>query len=305
MDWYIYIVQSKIIYICMYKKKKLPQFKMRSDTNGLAKTLIIIKTICDKHELFFWLNYGALLGMIREGKLLYWNNDIEVCCWAEKDTAQKIIKITDTLLSMGYTCFYYKSVGTLNIKNGDLIDININIVWKYKSYVIRPHETASEFKNSPKKIMASLFYWLARFIFIYPIKFQKKSPHISSRNQKTSLKRRIKDFVKRKYALIFSYFPHKVRLYCFNKLLILSEFFGGKFILSAIPISYFENFKTINFYEFYMNVPEKPEKLLKFIYGDDWKIPKEEWSFYDEKNKSHSKMIYIDRKFDYNQIDLF
>jgi len=53
-----------------------------------------------------------------------------------------------------------------------------------------------------------------------------------------------------------------------------------------------------------MNIPDQPEKLLAFIYGEDWSVPKDKWSFYDEKNKSHSGIVFINKRFDYSQIDI-
>ena len=40
-------------------------FKMRSDPKRLLESLVRVKKICDKHNLSFWLNYGALLGVVR------------------------------------------------------------------------------------------------------------------------------------------------------------------------------------------------------------------------------------------------
>jgi len=168
----------------MYTEKNQSiKFKTRSDTKGLAESLIEIKAICDKYELFFWLNYGALLGTVREGRLLPWNNDIELGCWTDEASNEKIKQVTDVLIAIGYTCFYYRSVGTLNIKKGDLIDININLYWAAGDYAVRPHETPSKYQGH--HIFASIFYWLAVFIYIYPNNFHQ-----------TYTKRRIKDHIK-------------------------------------------------------------------------------------------------------------
>ena len=286
------------------KKKSLKKFKIRSDPKSLASSLIEVKKVCDNYGLFFWLNYGALLGMVRDKELLYWNNDIEVCCWADKLIDQKIISITDTLVSNGYRCFYYKSDGTLNIKDGDSIDININIFWEYNGYAIRPHEPRTEF-NIHKSIIASSAYWIARSIYTYSGKFNKKLIFNKFLNKKKiSLSRQVKDFIKRIFILFFFYFPSGVKKSCFERLVSMSEHFGEKFQLTAFPIHYFKTFKKIKFYGSFMNIPKKSDDLLSYIYGYDWKIPKDNWSFYDEKNKSHSKMIYIDKKkFHHNYID--
>ena len=273
------------------KKNHSIKFKTKSDTNGLAASLIAIKEVCDKHELFFWLNYGALLGMVREDRLLPWNNDVELSCWADEASNNKIKQITDVLIGMDYNCFYYRSVGTLSIKKGDLIDINLNLYWSSGSFAVRPHETPSKFRWP--HLFASIFYWLAVFMYIYPNKF----PH-------SSIKKRFKDRIKIAVMRVFSWFSSGTRESYFNKLLSWSEFFGGTFQQTGIPAAYFSRFTTRKFYGAEMNVPYRSAELLALIYGEDWVIPKDNWSFYDEKNKPHSGIVFINERFNYSQIDM-
>ena len=152
-------------------KNQSARFETRSDTQELALSLIEINGICKKHGLYFWLNYGALLGMVREGRLLPWNNDVELGCWAHDTSKDKIKAIADHLNSAGYTCFYYSSFGTFSIKKGDRVDININLYWIIDEFAVRPHETACKYQGN--NFLASLFYWLAVFIFMYPNTFQQ------------------------------------------------------------------------------------------------------------------------------------
>ena len=55
-------------------------FKTQSDTVGLSKAIIDVTNVAKQHGLDCWLNYGALLGMVRENRLLPWNNDAHICC---------------------------------------------------------------------------------------------------------------------------------------------------------------------------------------------------------------------------------
>ena len=92
--------------------------------------------------------------MVREGRLLPWNNDVEVCCWANDTSKHKIKAVADDLNLAGYTCFYYSSFGTLNIKKSDKVDININLYWIVDEFAVRPHETASKYQG--KNFLASI-----------------------------------------------------------------------------------------------------------------------------------------------------
>jgi hypothetical protein len=267
------------------------EFEVRSDINELATSLIEIKSFCDSYELFFWLNFGALLGMVREGRLLPWNNDVELGCWAHETSNEKIKAVTDALIGAGYTCFYYRSFGALNIKKGDKVDINLNLYWRVGEFAVRPHETPSKYQN--RNILASVFYWLAVFIFVYPNTFTQ----VSSR-------KKFKDFVKVAVSRGFSFFSLKKRKKYFNKLLCWSEYWGGEFQQTLIPESYFRSFTASSFYGSELNFPAQPEELLTFVYGEDWRIPKDKWSWYDKSNKFKTGITVIKNKFNYNQIDL-
>jgi hypothetical protein len=273
------------------EKNQSAEFEVRSDTQHLAKCLIQIKNICEENELFFWLNYGALLGMVREDRLLPWNNDVELGCWAHKTSNKKIKKVTNALIGLGYTCFYYSSFGTLNIKKGDGVDININLYWCSGEFAVRPHETASKYQGD--NFFASMFYWVAVFIFIYPKTFQQ----LSKKNRK-------KDLVKVSVSIVFSYFSLLTRRKFFGIFLNWSKFFGGIYHQTAIPKGFFNSFKALPFYGSEMNFPDPSEDLLAFIYGEDWRTPKDKWSFYEESNKSHTGIVFIEEPFNYNQIDL-
>ena len=273
-------------------KDQSATFETRSDTHELALSLIEVNGICKNNELHFWLNYGALLGMVREGRLLPWNNDVELGCWAHNTSKDKIKAIVDQLNLAGYTCFYYSSFGTLSIKKGGRVEININFYWIVDEFAVRPHETACKYREN--NFLASLFYWLAVFIFMYPNSIQ---PFFRSR--------KIKDFTKIAVSRLFSSLRPQTRRRFFDKLIEWSEYWGGVFQQTAIPKMYFSGFTESKFYGSEMTFPNEPEKLLAFIYGEDWRMPKDNWSFYDETNKAHTGMIFIDEKFDYKPMDIF
>ena len=60
-------------------------FQAQSDVNEMSKAIIDVVKSAEKHNLHCWLDYGVLLGMIRENRLLPWNNDAEIYCRFDKD----------------------------------------------------------------------------------------------------------------------------------------------------------------------------------------------------------------------------
>ena len=51
-------------------------------------------------------------------------------------------------------------------------------------------------------------------------------------------------------------------------------------------------------------VPKNSKELLKVIYGEEWHIPKDDWSFYKNENKSETSIMFIDEIWDYDQMEI-
>jgi hypothetical protein len=47
----------------------------------MVKALKTLKQIFDKHHILFWLDAGTLIGAAREGQIIPWDDDIDVCTW--------------------------------------------------------------------------------------------------------------------------------------------------------------------------------------------------------------------------------
>lgn len=73
------------------------------------EVLNVLVDLCEKHEITYWLDGGTLLGAIRHGGMIPWDDDIDVC-FPAKDYA----KILDVLLAYSkednpYTIFFHGS----------------------------------------------------------------------------------------------------------------------------------------------------------------------------------------------------
>ena len=143
---------------------KSKNFKVQSNTKELSNAIIEVTKCAEKNGLICWINYGALLGIIRENRLLPWNNDAHLCCFYEDNFKNKCLKIADELERKGYHTYFYPTVGALNIKKKG-VDVNINCVWRENDKCLRPHEEAEYF--SKKHIISHVLYWLSRSFSIY------------------------------------------------------------------------------------------------------------------------------------------
>ena len=57
------------------------------------QNLITIIRILKENKIKYWIGQGTLLGIIREGKLIDWDHDIDICLWPEEIEKIKIVNI--------------------------------------------------------------------------------------------------------------------------------------------------------------------------------------------------------------------
>ena len=50
------------------------------------------------------------------------------------------------------------------------------------------------------------------------------------------------------------------------------------------PVRFIEKVKQIDFQGLTINVPGQPEEYLKYIYGDDWRVPKKQYVWYRDSS---------------------
>ena len=274
------------------KLKSLDTFETRSDVEELASIILKVAEVGRLHGIEVWLCYGALLGMIRENRLLPWNNDAELACWYIDGIEQKFKSMTDTLNGMGINTFYYSSIGSLSVRAKSGVIVNLNAFWKEGPYAVRPHETPSEPGYAP--LGAQVFYWLATLMATYT------SP--CAGDFKTKMARRMK--LKRLVVKIFRIIPMGLRKRLMVAFFRSSKWFGGDFCKTTIPNEYFEGFSHINFYGGEMLAPDCSDRLLEYLYGSEWRIPKDKWRFYSSENKEESGMKYINKPWAWEQLKI-
>ena len=229
------------------------------------------------------------MGIIREGRLLPWNNDAELCCWYSTQLKEKFMLMTDELNNKGYHAIYYSSNGSICVKRKNTV-VNINIYWQEDSYAVRPHELPSI--SGP--IISRILYWFSVFIGSYPKGlFFSKAIHLSFREL-------IKIFI----IFISGIFSLNTRKKLINYCIFLSKNTGGVYQKTAIPAKYFEEFEMLKFYGSKVRAPTSSQELIEFIYGKYWNIPLDDWSFYSDKNKSKTGIKFIDQIWNYSEMDI-
>ena len=51
------------------------------DEKKAIEALRQVKEVLDNYDVEYWLDYGTLLGAVRDGKIIPWDNDIDLGMW--------------------------------------------------------------------------------------------------------------------------------------------------------------------------------------------------------------------------------
>ena len=258
------------------------QFKNQCNIQETIKATCSILETCKKHNLQVWICYGALLGLIREKRLLPWNNDVELMILESKNYHKKIIALAQELSNQKYHCIYHKNLSALSIKTvKEGVNININFAKNYKGYIIRPHEPNGG-RDKDINIFSKFFWWIALLI--------NSRSFVSLKNfHKISLKYKSNYLI----SSLFYLLPISLKEFLSKTFHLISNKIGKRSISTALPVDLILPLKVTEFYGTTQLIPGKPEDLLCYLYGSDWKTPREKWSFYDDRNKNISKMKYL------------
>jgi lipopolysaccharide cholinephosphotransferase len=241
----------------------------------MLEMLTFIDDICSKNNIEYWLGAGTLLGAVRHGGFIPWDDDLDI--ELQKDDYLKLIKILtkeshpDFVIQTHETdCNYVLPFAKLRDKRSLITEhkncdrnykfrgifIDIFFLEKGNNFLVR---TAVNIQKIP-----------------FALTLLKNDPFgllVSLRN--------------------FSYFNiHKIFLPLLRILVKISKienfvlplgtgFHATRNLPDILPLS------KINFEGYYFNAPRQPDSYLREIYGAYMKLPDE------DKRRVHSQKVYF------------
>ena len=221
--------------------------------------------------------FGSLLGIIRDGDLISWNNDIELGVSQFDWNEVELEKVCNEMRLKGYLVNYYMLNKAISIRsNNNIGEVHINYFKELNGYCYRPLEPSDQRFANP---ISFLVYWLAMLL----------NSDLDNNNQIN-----IKSFFYRFNLLI----PKKIRLFLsyifINLSLSLTECRGTY----RFPFQLKELTPT-DLHGIKIYIPKNSKLVVREIYGEDWHIPKEGWSYYDPENVNVTKVKKLTDKWDY------
>jgi phosphorylcholine metabolism protein LicD len=230
---------------------------MTSKPNSWIESLNDVRAILDGADVIWFLDMGTLLGAIRDGDFIAWDNDIDIGIIQSSDTHQKIMQTCDKLEQKGYDVAYCdKSISV--IKKPD-VEINITIYMNKDGDLTSSYLVPSKLysiRNGIKMILEGKYY-------------------IHSKSKRKQILRVIMNNSK-----LVAFMANEVLDYMFGEL-------NYKYI--KIKSEHLARFDNYTFKNLQVKIPYNTEEYLNLRYGHDWKTPKKKWTYFkDDKSISHT-----------------
>ena len=212
-----------------------------------------IKDILDKIGVEFWLDLGTLLGAVRDGKIIEWDNDIDLGTWYNNVT--RIISIFPEFKKRGFSVMLDRKKGQMTIlRDGTDNPVSVNLYREESGYA-----------------------WM-----IWIVKKRMVERVLHRGVNMSNIRVYAKDPLKNKYFL--SVLPLTLKQLITNTAWSQLNRLGCM-VLVVVPKHFFEKLGRLEFYGMEFNVPSDVEDYLAYRYGD-WRVPVRHWAFYREDGAS-------------------
>lgn len=216
-----------------------------SDQSGCETALDpnFVETIglLNNREIPYWLCHGTLLGLIRDGRLIPWDHDIDIALWAGTLSKESLIEMME---AKGYSL---KNDGAdydfVNFTKGGGREVDFN------------------YYRTEQKSGIAFSEW-----FISRSRFSDLLELVSNRVERRG---------RWGWAVRRLYFLSPLA-----SLMIRLLKKGGVFYKSAgytTPAHLLKEFEMIDISGIKVRVPRSSEAVLEFVYGKDWRVPKQQY----------------------------
>jgi len=266
-----------------------------------------VTQILNENKIFFWLDFGSLLGAVRDGRSIVWDGDYDLsmfndefdeshCVWNKiklRNYSVKINKNNIKIISNNWSVGYYKIdihrikkinnskyayyYGDVHSKNNRFFESILDAINVYKTHPLLFPEfdqlTLFLLKNGvePNNLEKTNSFEFIKGTVNSPQDFILK-------NKSSYLKSEYYNSIGKKLKVI-----HWI-IKILPKFIInileksIDNFLRTKkrnpLMVFEIPKKYLDKFENIMFHGIKFNIPYNAEDYLASLFGPDWRIPK-------------------------------
>ena len=230
-------------------------------------TLLNVLNILDGNSFQYWVSNGTLLGLVREGRVLPWDNDIDISVWSHEVSKEFIIELLKphgfevAPLSDYNDCLHFivkgngkktVDVGFYEIRNSiakirwlaPRQDSGVLSMLRFSLSIFDEDLKLNSIKGNWSFVKYLLYIIIRPIVLIRPSYFQK---------------------IKKKY-----YMPN---------------FFHQ--IGYTYPVSLLKKQGYLHKFGKMIPVPRDYEQVLEMTYGEDWRTPKKDYVWHEDAKNLH------------------
>jgi len=223
---------------------------------NISKLKYIIK-ILDSAGIKWWIDHGTLLGIIREARLLPWDDDIDISIFkSDLERAWKALEGNRHILS-SHIIKTGRNVKVLSYaKKAKPVDICA--YERYDDYYCKKLIEFPRGRKHPTGALSRAVWRRCRAVEGWLRKTERNLQY------KTDLLNHVRQLL---------------AVLCLNWITRLREK-AGIVHSSMVPVNFFIKFESFRWRGFHLTVPSNPESYLCFRYGDGWQIPQAKWKWW-------------------------
>jgi len=224
----------------------------------------VFHEVCEmlqKQHINFWVCHGTLLGIVREGRLLPWDHDIDFAVWDNETSKEEIFNIFS---GNGYK--EEKIFGDMDCLHfyGENKKIDVSF------YKVESDLSSIKWAIAPESFISKIYLYCIQVIW----EGTDKNIVLS-----TNIFKKIAQIILNKLSLLFEFvLPSKIKKVLYSYAIKLMRYTGYSYPTDLMK------FHTIQYNNTQIQVPIDSEKHLELTYGDDWKTPKENYIWHEEAN---------------------
>ena len=218
-----------------------------------------IKAIIDRHAVKVWLDCGTLLGAVREGDFIVWDNDIDLAMWA----ADIVERDAEPL----WRDLHYKNFNVYLLDDKLILDrdgVPINVSLYHRGGADAYRDIYPLHINWFSKV-ARVPWWIA-------------SARVQTSAARPGLSRSPVSLGKRLLVGAADFLPDSLRRQLSDSAFRVCLAAGCQKVDWRVPLEFFEEFGSLEFSGDEWLVPRDSVAYLRFRYGDDWRTPNRNFS---------------------------
>jgi len=232
----------------------------------IVKDLKDLKELLDDTDIKYWVDAGTLIGAVRNGKIIPWDDDVDFGFWGRD--WDKVISIAPKLEELGFKVHLTHLELSDGVVPAGACFVRCGFPIYLTGYTLSD-ENAIAVEGRPKTKLALILKALCllcngrRILAIMPSK---------AFSEKKSLTRCLKTIGK-----LLMKTPTEFRRIVKRMLLNLWLISGSEIRYMVIPKHFFQKLKKIRFYDMYFLAPSDTEGYLEYRYGENWRVPIRDW----------------------------